>query len=97
MLNAIYSIQSHYKGNHNRRGAAATFVEALNRVDVVAFNTIFALRLSNGRTAGRTDSQLRGWSVGRTDDRAGRSEWRAASGDALGRNFLPSYGKYVPR
>ena len=46
-----------------------SFVVAMNRVDVVALNTIFALRLSKtGRTVGRTDSRLDGWSVGRTDE-----------------------------
>ena len=40
---------------------------AMNRVDVVALNTIFVLRLSKTeRTVGRTDSRLDGWSVGRT-------------------------------
>ena len=52
------------------RPTAATFVVAMNRVDVVALNTIFALRLSKtGRTVGRTDSRLDGWSVGRTNER----------------------------
>ena len=47
-----------------------SFVVAMNRLDVVALNTIFALRLSKtGRTVGRTDSRLDGWSVGRTDER----------------------------
>ena len=51
-----------------------SFVVAMNRVDVVALNTIFVLRLSKtGRTVGRTDSRLDGWSVGRTDDRSGDS------------------------
>ena len=51
------------------RPTAATFVVAMNRVDVVALNTIFVLRLSKtGRTVGRTDSRLDGWSVGRTDN-----------------------------
>ena len=37
----------------------------MNRVDVVAVNTIFVLRLSNtGRTVGRADSRLNGCSVG---------------------------------
>ena len=49
------------------RPKAATFVVAMNRVDVVALNTIFVLRLSKtGRTVGRTDSRVNGWSVGRT-------------------------------
>ena len=40
---------------------------AMNRVDVVAADTIFVLRLSkSGRTVGRTRSRLDGWSVGRT-------------------------------
>ena len=44
-----------------------SFVVAINRVDVVAVNTIFVLRLSKtGRTVGRTDSRLDGSSVGRT-------------------------------
>ena len=48
-------------------GDAATFVVAMNRVDVVAADTIFVLRLSkSGRTVGRTGSRLDGWSVGRT-------------------------------
>ena len=39
----------------------------MNRVDVVAVNTIFVLRLSKaGRTVGRTDSRLDRSSVGRT-------------------------------
>ena len=46
-----------------RQPKAATFVVALDRVDVEAFNTIFVLRLSKtGRTVGRTDSGLDGWS-----------------------------------
>ena len=70
-------------GRHHKRGGAASgratsfvvsFVVAMNRVDVVALNTIFVLRLSKtGRTVGRTDSRLDGWSVGRTDDRSGDS------------------------
>ena len=49
------------------RPKAATFVVAMNRVDVVAADTIFVLRLSkSGRTVGRTGSRLDGWSVGRT-------------------------------
>ena len=49
------------------RPTAAPFVAAKNRVDVVALNTIFVLRLSKtGRTVGQTDSRLDGWSVGRT-------------------------------
>ena len=61
-------------GRHYKRGAAApgqetsfvvSFVVAMNRVDVVALNTIFVLRLSKtGRTVGRTDPRLNGWSVG---------------------------------
>ena len=44
-----------------------SFVVAMNRVDVVAADTIFVLRLSkSGRTVGRTGSRLDGWSVGRT-------------------------------
>ena len=44
-----------------------SFVVALNRLDVVAVNTIFVLRLSKtGRTVGRTDSRMDGSSVGRT-------------------------------
>ena len=62
-------------GRHHRRGALASgrgtssmvsFVVAMNRVDGVALNTIFVLRLSKtGRTVGRTHSRLAGWSVGR--------------------------------
>ena len=49
---------------------AATLVVAMNRVDVVALNTIFVLRLSKtGRTVGRADSRWDGWSVGRTNER----------------------------
>ena len=60
----IYSIHSHYKGNHKR--------VAMKRVDVVALNTIFALRLSKTRrTVGRTDSRLDGWSV-HTNDWSGK-------------------------
>ena len=64
---------------HKRAGAASSratsfvvfFVVAMSRVDVVALNTIFIVRLSKtGRTVGRTDSRLDGWSVGRTDMRA---------------------------
>ena len=41
------------------RPKAATFVVAMNRVDVVAADTIFVLRLSkSGRTVGRTSSRL---------------------------------------
>ena len=41
------------------------FVVGTNKVDVVAVNTIFVLRLSKtGRTVGRTDSRLDGWSGG---------------------------------
>ena len=46
---------------------AVSFVVAMNRVEVVALNTIFALRLSQTRrTVGRTDSRLDGWSGGVT-------------------------------
>ena len=46
---------------------------AMNRADVVALNTIFALRLSKTRrTVGRTDSRLDGWSV--TNDWSGKSD-----------------------
>ena len=50
------------------RPTAATFVVAMNRVDVVALNTIFVLRLSQTeRTVGRMNSRLDGLSVdGRT-------------------------------
>ena len=61
---------------HQKRGVAAfgratsfvvSFVVAMNRVDVVAVNTIFVLRLSKtGRTVGQTDSRLDGSSVART-------------------------------
>ena len=57
-------------GRHHRRGGAAfgratsfvvSFVVAMNREDVAALNTIFALRLSKTtRTVGRTDSRLDG-------------------------------------
>ena len=56
-------------GRHHKGGAAfgrATsfavfFVVAMNRVDVVALNTIFSLGLSKTRrTVGRTDSRLDG-------------------------------------
>ena len=55
----IYSIHSHYKGNHKRGGAAegraTSFVVATNRVDIIEVNTIFVFRLSKtGRTVGRT-------------------------------------------
>ena len=54
----------------------------MNRIDVVALNTIFVLRLSKtGRTVGRTDSRLNGWSVGRTKD------WRFCEGLADGVDF----------
>ena len=66
-------------GRHHKKGGAAlgratsfvvSFVVAMNTIDVVALNTIFALRHSKtGRTGGRTDSRLDGWSVGRTDER----------------------------
>ena len=47
------------------RPTAATFVVPMNRVDVVALNTIFVLRLSQaGRTVGRTDSRLDGRPAG---------------------------------
>ena len=40
---------------------AATVVAAMNRVDVVALNALFVLRLSkSGRTVGWTDSRLDG-------------------------------------
>ena len=43
---------------------------AMNRVDVVAQNTIFVLRLSKtGQTVERTDSRLDGWSGGVGPDR----------------------------
>ena len=65
----IYSIHGNYKANHKRGGAAfapatslvASFVMAMTRVDVVALNTIFALRLSKtGWAVGRRDSRLDG-------------------------------------
>ena len=43
------------------------FLVAMNRIEFVAVNTIFVLRLSKtGRTVGRTDSRMDGSSVGRT-------------------------------
>ena len=60
---------------HKRGGAAfgrvtcfvVAFVVAMNRVDVVALNTILVLRVSTAeRTVGRNDSRLDGWLVGRT-------------------------------
>ena len=65
-------------GRHHKRGGAAfafavSFVVAMNRVDVVALNTIFAVRLSKTRrTVGRTDFRLDGWSV--TNDWSGKSD-----------------------
>ena len=42
----------------------------MNRLDDVALITIFALRINNtGRTSGRTDPQLDGWSIGRSGSR----------------------------
>ena len=68
-------------GRDHKRGGAAfgratsfvvSFVVAVNRVDVVALNTIFALRLSKTRrTVGRTDSRLDRWSV-HTNDWSGK-------------------------
>ena len=53
---------------------AVSSVVVMNRVDVVALNAIFALRLSKTRrTVGRTDSRLDGWSV-QTDDWSGKSD-----------------------
>ena len=58
---------------------AVSFVVAMNRVDVLALNTIFAWRLSKTRrTVGRTDSRLDGWSVHTNDwsgKRAGLRYW----------------------
>ena len=52
------------------RPKAATFVCALNSARILALSTIHDLRLSKtGRTVGRADSRLVGWSVGRTDER----------------------------
>ena len=61
-------------GRHHKRGAAAfgrgtsfvvSFVVAMNRVDVVAADTIFVLRLSkSGRTVGRG---VLDWMDGRSD------------------------------
>ena len=65
-MQSATAMHSHYKG-HNKRGGAAEFVVAINRVDVVAADTISVLRLSkSGRIVGRTGSRLDGWSVGRT-------------------------------
>ena len=51
-------------------------VAIMNRADVAALNTIFALRLSKARrTVGRTDSRLDGWSV--TNDWLGKSDCQA--------------------
>ena len=52
----IYRIKSRYKGNHKRGGAAEDFVVALNRVNIVAVNTILVLYVGNPgrRTVGRT-------------------------------------------
>ena len=56
------------------RPKAATFVVPMNRLVVVALNTIFALRLNKTRrTVGRTDSRLDGWS-GVTKDWSGKSD-----------------------
>ena len=71
-LHYSYLLQRWRALAYSQRGGAAfsratsfvvSFVVAMNRVDVVALNTIFALRLSKtGRTVGRTDSRLDGWS-----------------------------------
>ena len=72
-VNDMYSVHTHYKGGAafgSGTSFVVSFVVAMNRVDIVALNTIFALRLSKtGRTVGRTDSRLDGWSVGRTKTR----------------------------
>ena len=66
----------------------------MNRVDVVAVNTIFVLRLSKtGRTVGRTDSRLDGSSVGRTHL---EHIWNVC-GTYLGRirNIFEIFGTYL--
>ena len=62
--NDIHPIQSQYKGNHKRGGAAegratsfvVSFVMALNRVNIVAVNAILVLHVgkTGRRTVGRT-------------------------------------------
>ena len=52
----IYLIESQYKGNHRRGGAAegrdtsfvVSFVSALNTVNIVAVTTILVLHVGNG-------------------------------------------------
>ena len=66
-------------GRHHKRGGAAfgcatsfvvPFVVAMNRVDVVAVDTILVLRFSKtGRTVGWSDSRLDGRSGGIGPDR----------------------------
>ena len=57
---------------------------AMNRVGVVALNTILALRLSKTRrTVGRTDSRLDGWMVGAHERLVGQACWTALQAISL--------------
>ena len=98
----IYRIQSRYTkvaafGRHHKRGGAAfgratsfvvSFVVVVNRVNIVAVNTILVLHLGKtGRSVGRTDFGLDGWSAGlgcpmdgRQDGRT--NEWSGGLGNA---------------
>ena len=54
----LYPIQSQYKGNHKRGGAAfgratslvVSYVLALNKVNIVAVTKILVLHVGNGRS-----------------------------------------------
>ena len=84
-------------GRHHKRGGAAfgratsfvvSFVVVVNRVNIVAVNTILVLHLGKtGRSVGRTDFGLDGWSAGlgcpmdgRQDGRT--NEWSGGLGNA---------------
>ena len=98
----IHPIKSQYTkeaavGRHHKRGGAAfgratsfvvSFVVVVNRVNIVAVNTILVLHLGKtGRAVGRTDFRLDGWSAGlgcpmdgRQDGRT--NEWSGGLGNA---------------
>ena len=46
----IYHIQSQYKGNHKRGGAAEGIILAWNKVKIAAVTTTLVLHVGNGRS-----------------------------------------------
>ena len=87
----IYRVQSRYTkvaAFGRATSFVVSFVVVVNRVNIVAVNTILVLHLGKtGRAVGRTDFRLDGWSAGlgcpmdgRQDGRT--NEWSGGLGNA---------------